>query len=160
MGHGPDRFKETLLSTIVTIFMSIADERSKTTHVKVIWQSIYPRHTRSIERIWLNQIAPGVEVMKHYRDKAGAHGDEVEKYFAAKFRLMREREKVLASLDAFLRLSIRLTKKQPEENPGFESEIESVLLDVELRFSEGSFNRRWLREMQLIPSGNYTKRFS
>ncbi len=98
--------------------------------------------------------------MKHYRDRAGAHGDEVEKYFAAKLQLMRERDRVLASLDTFLRLSIRLTRKQPRENPGLESEIEAVLLDVELGFSEGSFNRRWLREMQLVPTGRYNKRFS
>ena len=98
--------------------------------------------------------------MKEYRDRAGAHGDAVEKYFPAKVRLFRERDRILVALDAFLRLSILLTKKQMKENPSLESEIEAVLLDVELRFSEGCFNRRWLREMQLIPTGRYSKRFT
>ena len=160
MGHNSDHFKETLLGMVVTVFMSIADDRSKTTNVKVIWEAIYPRHVQSIDRIWKTRIAPGIAIMKHYRDRAGAHGDEAEKYFAAKMRIIRERDQIIASLDAFLRLSIRLTKKQAKENPEFESEIESVLLDIELNFSEGAFNRRWLREMHLIPTGPFTRTFS
>lgn len=159
MGHGPEPFRETLLNAVVVTFMTIADERSKNTHVKTIWRVIYPRHARAIERIWSRQVVPGVAVMKEYRDKAGAHGDDIQKYLDAKFRLQRERELVLASLDAFLRLSIRLTSKQEKENPTLDSEIEAVLLDVELGFSKGSFNRRWLRQMRLIPAGPFTRRF-
>ena len=159
MGHGIDQFRETLLGATVSAFMSIADKPSSTS-IQEIWKLLYPRHAKAIDRIWKGRISAGQSAMKRYRDKAGVHGDRPHEFFAAKLGLIQDKEQILTALDAFLRLSILLHKRQPKDCPELSSEIEGVLLDVELASpGTGSFNRRWLRMMQLIDSGPYTKKF-
>jgi hypothetical protein len=159
MGHGVGRFKETLLGATVSAFISIADN-PKSTNILDIWKQLYPRHATAIDRIWARRISAGVSVMKAYRDQAGAHGDRPHKYFAARLALLRDKEQVLMALRTFYELSTCLLKRQAKELPGLASEIEGVLLDIELSFPGGAFNRRWLREMHLIETGRYTKRFT
>ena len=96
--------------------------------------------------------------MKPYRDQPGAPGARGENYFAGKLGLFRESRKVLTASQAFYGVSICLLNRQASEHPSLASEIEAVLLDVELA-QTGAFNRRWLREMHLIESGSYTRNF-
>lgn len=156
LGHGADRFKETLLGAAVTMFMSISD-KPKSTNAKTIWKQLHPKHSKAIDRVWSRKITPGETVMKLFRDQAGAHGDRPEKYFAGKLELFKEKNKVLIALDSFLSLSVCLLKRQAVELPNLASEIETALFDIELQLSNGSFNRKWLREMLLIDRGTYRK---
>ena len=158
MGHGSDRFVETLLGTIVSTFTSLVDH-PKSTNIRDIWKELFPKHSKAIDRVWLTRIAKGEKVMKRYRDQAGVHGDTAPKYFAAKLSLMENRDIVLSSMDTFLRLSLLLLKRQPKEVPELSSQVEGVLLDIELSFSNGSFNRTWLRQMHLIEPGNFSKKY-
>ena len=50
LGHGVDRFKESLLSATVTAFVAIVDN-PKSTHARHIWRKLYPKHCRAIDRI-------------------------------------------------------------------------------------------------------------
>ncbi|MBB5058575.1 hypothetical protein HDF16_003289 [Granulicella aggregans] len=159
MGHGADRFVETLLGSVVTAFMSLVDHRDST-NIRDIWRELFPKHSKAIDRVWQARIAPGEAVMKQYRDRAGAHGDKAPKYFAAKISLFGKRDVVLNAMNTFLRLSVLLLKRQPEEVPELNSQVESVLLDIELTFPNGSFNRTWLKQMHLIEAGNFSKRYS
>ena len=159
MGHGTDRFKETLLGATITAFVAITD-KPKSTHAQTIWKAIYPKHAKAIDRIWARSIAKGEAVMKNYRDQAGAHADKPHKYFAGRVGLHQQQDDVLKALWAFYSLSSALLKRQSKEAPTLSAEVEGVLLDVELRLGpEVTLNRRWLREMHLIESGRYTKSF-
>jgi hypothetical protein len=159
MGHGADRFKETLLGAIVSMFMAISDNPKTSTNARAIWKQLYPAHVKAIDRIWDRQIASGEAVMKSFRDQAGAHGDRLGKYISAKLGLFQHSAAVLDALHAFFGLSICLTKRQFKEQPQLDSQVEAVLLDMELCSPWGSFNRKWLKEMHLIQRGNYSKIF-
>ena len=159
MGHGIDRFKETLLGSCVTTFMAMSDD-PKSTNIRKIWKLLYPRHAKAIDRIWNAHITPGEKTMKFFRNKAGAHGDRPQKYFEGKIRLFTDKQQVLTALATFCGLSVCLLRRQDKEIPGLSSELEGVLLDIDLNFPEGKcFNRRWLREMHLVDSGSYSKKF-
>jgi hypothetical protein len=160
LSHGVPEFKETLLGTTVSLFMSLCDNPKQSTNARTIWKQLYPNHAKAIDRIWDRRITPGESVMKLYRDKAGVHGDDLDQYINAKVSLIENKQLALNAMDAFYRLSIRLLKRQAKELPEFNSEIEGVLLDTELRFPNKSFNRGWLRKMRLIESGPFTKKFS
>jgi len=73
--------------------------------------------------------------------------------------LFAEKAKVMSALGAFLGLSICLLKRQAKELPDVSSKMEATLLDIELGFPQGAFNRRWLRTMHLIQPGPYTRKF-
>jgi hypothetical protein len=159
MGHGTDRFVETLLGLQAITFMSIADANNST-NIRTIWKVLFPLHAEAIDRVWSRSIQPGQDLMKSFRDQAGAHGDKPEKYFAGKLSLMRNSGIVLKSLQSFNALSICLLKRQAKELPEMESDIETALLGIELALgNEFVFNREWLREMHLIPKGSYRKIF-
>jgi len=158
MGHGVSQFKETLLGATIIAYMSLSDR--KETNIQSIWKQLYPKHAKAIDRIWERSISAAEKVMKAYRDQAGAHGDNPIKYFEGKMDLTRDQEEVKTALAAFLGLSIIFLRRQADEVPELSSEIEAVLLDVELRFPPNlSFNRRWLRTMHLIESGPYKRTF-
>ena len=158
LDHGSERFRETLLGVTVTTFMTMCDG-PKSTNARRIWKALHASEADEIERLWNEKILPGETIMKGYRDQAGAHGDEPSKFFMAKIQLMQEKELVITALDAFLALATCLLKKEAEVMPELASEIEQILLDIELRFPNGYFNRRWLREMKLVESGSYSKTF-
>ena len=158
LGHGVDRFKETLLSVTVSTFVSLCDERSST-HSRKLWNELYPRHAGAIDRVWCRRIAPGEQIMKAYRDQAGAHGDVPHRYFGAKRDLYARYAAVLSALNSYLSLSTCLLRRQKNEIPELNAEIESALLEIELKWApgQGSFNRKWLQKMLVIESGPYTK---
>ena len=158
MGHEVDSFKETLLGAIVIAFMAISD-KPKSTSVRDIWRQLHPRCARAIDRIWEKHISPGEAVMKTYRNQAGAHGDEIDKYLSGKLGLFTKSEVVLKALKAFYGLSICLAKRQAKDAPDLVSEIEAALLDAELRIPDRAFSRKWLRNVHLLQSGHYNKVF-
>ncbi len=160
LDHGVDRFKETLLGATINAFMSMCDN-PKSTNIRDIWKQLHPKHARAIDRIWSGKISAGERVMKSYRDQAGAHGDQPTKYFAARVGLLSDKALVITALQTFCVLAVCLLRRQTKELPEFASEIEGVLLDIELSsFAKGgAFNRRWLREMHLVGGGPYTKRY-
>lgn len=158
LGHEVDSFKETLLGATVVAFMAISD-KPKSTSVRDIWRQLHPRCARAIDRIWEKHISPGEAVMKAYRDQAGAHGDQLDKYLNGKLGLFTESKVILEALEAFYGLSICLAKRQAKDAPDLASEIEAALLDAELRIPKRSFNRKWLRNMHLLQSGPYRKVF-
>ena len=99
--------------------------------------------------------------MKRYRDQAGAHGDRLPRYLAAKRELFREQHVIIEALGAFYCLSSCLLKRQAKEMPDLVSDIEDVLFEQDLRLGQSeTLNRRWLREMGLLQSGSFKKSFS
>ena len=158
LGHESERFRESLLGATITIFMSICDG-PESTNARKIWRKLHASEADEIDQFWTDNISPGEEVMKLYRNRAGAHGDQPSKFFAAKIELIQKKQLVFEALDAFLALATCLLKKEADTIPELASEIEQVLLDIELKFPNGSFNRRWLREMKLVESGSYRKVF-
>ena len=96
--------------------------------------------------------------MKAFRDQAGAHGDRLGKYLAGKQGIHQHTNKVLTALQAFLSLSLCLNNREDDEQPELASDIEEVLLEMELSVPI-SFNRKWLKKMHLLRRGNYTKVF-
>jgi hypothetical protein len=158
MGHGADRFVETLLSTIVTTFISLCDGPDST-NAREVWKKLHPSRAAEIDEVWEREILAGEKVMRQYRNKAGAHGDSLHKYLDAKTSLIQEKEVVLRALRTFLGLSTSLFRDQESVLPTLPADIESVLLDVELSRPELVLNRRWLRSMHLTESGPFTKKF-
>jgi hypothetical protein len=68
--------------------------------------------------------------MKAYRGKAGANRDRPND-FASKLKLFRDKKPLLTALGDYS-LSACLLRRQAKEVPELASEIEKVLLDIEL----------------------------
>ncbi len=158
LGHSADRFRETLLNATVVAFMALSD-KPKSTSVREIWRQLHPKCAKAIDHIWEKHISAGEAVMKAYRDQAGAHGDRLDKYLAGKLGLYASNKVVVEALQAFYGLSLCLLRRQAKDAPDLAAEIDAALLDAELKIPNGSFDRKWLRQMHLIESGSYSKVF-
>ena len=97
--------------------------------------------------------------MQRFRDKAGAHADDLRQYFEAKMYLFESKDKIITALDAFFGLAVHLLALQDERLPTLDSETEALLLDLELSWPDKSLNRTWLRQMKLTQPGPYRRLF-
>jgi hypothetical protein len=159
LGHEWKHFTETMLHTTINHFITFTDPHKDGLHIQHVWSVLFPQHRRAIERYWNCGIEDGWRLIRKYRDNAGSHSGHLEKFLEARGALMANRRIVLKAINSFLKLAICLMRRESEELAEFPDFIESTLLDIELRRSGPSFNRRWLRDWKLLESGRFSKKY-
>lgn len=158
LGHNWKHFAETLLHTIINHFFIFTDYHKDGLNIRRVWSVLFPNYQQELDLRWQSRIEEGWQIIRKYRDNAGSHSGNLEKFIEARGTLMRDRKIVIRAIREFLDLAIYFMKRESEELADFPDFIETTLLDIELR-RNWSLNRRWLRDWKLLESGNFSKRF-
>ena len=159
LDHTWKHFSETTLNALMNQFVTFTDPHKDGLDILRVWCVLFPKHERAIKRCWDRHIEPGWRIILKYRDNAGAHSGNLERYLDARGTLAENRKVAIRAFKAFLSLATHLMHREEKELPGFPNFIESALLDIELKTGR-SFKRRWLREWKLLEGGSFSKRFS
>lgn len=157
MEHDGRAFADSVRTALLSWYCTIVDRTAGGLNIFNVWLELFPNHREEIERV-RTEVEPHWEILRDFRDKCGFHADTPRNFFLAKQRVL-DNLQVVRAVQDFLDLAMFLIKREDEELSDFVPEVESFLLDFQLEGNRG-INRQALRQMLILPHGNYKRVFS
>jgi hypothetical protein len=132
---------QTSLRTVAISFFALFIEKNKDgLDVIPLWKCLFPCIADEIDAT-VERMAPGLQVIRAFRDKAGFHADRPGAFFAARYDLLTD-PTALAAADLFLELCIRIVRLEPVELPDLGETLEELLDDLDQQHPERTADRQ------------------
>ena len=140
---------QTSLRTVLISFLALFIDKNKDAlDVIPLWKSLFPSIADEIDDS-LEQMRPGLDVIRKFRDKAGFHADHPAAFFAARYELLAD-PTALVTANFFLDLFIRIVQLESVELPDLGSTLEELLDNLDRQHSERPADRQVFRNYLMI----------
>ncbi|SRR6266404_933605 len=120
---------ESVRTVVLSYFALFVDKNGM--DVIELWKELFPKHRKHIEQTWA-RIEPTWDTLREFRDRAGFHADKPMKFFAARYRVLRDRANVDEALAEFMSLfRFFLNAETNGELPDLETELDAFLDELQ-----------------------------
>ena len=141
-GRLPKDFAESLRTPLFSWLALLVD--NKGVDVMSMWRELFPNHRNTIETA-LARIAPALEILREFRDRAGFHADKPRPFFLARHAVIANQEMLTQAVEDFRTLFFTLVAAEASELPDLEPEVDEFLDAVEselhMKYDRPEFKR-------------------
>jgi hypothetical protein len=147
----PPIFMSDSVRTVVLSWFALFVDKNGMDVIK-LWIELFPKHAKQIQETW-TRIEPAWDAIREFRDRASFHADKPKKFFGARHRVLTERPQFDAAVEEFRKLFSTLLKAEPKELPDLETELDSLLDELEKEHGT-KYQREQFKAYLMIPEGS------
>jgi hypothetical protein len=126
----PVKFMSQSVRTVVLSYFALFVDKNGMNVIE-LWKELFPMHKKLVEETWA-RIQPTWNTIREFRDRAGFHADKPMKFFGARYRVAQDK-RIDEALAEFVGLiSFFLKAENRGELSDFETELDSLLNDLEV----------------------------
>jgi hypothetical protein len=125
----PPQFMADSVRTVVLSWFALFVDKNGLDVTK-LWIELFPKHAARVREAW-TRMEPVWQTIREFRDCAGFHADKPKKFFAARYKIRAEDQRLDAALKEFAELLKFFLKAEAQELPDLETALDALLDDLE-----------------------------